>query len=553
MPITLNRHSSVPLYRQLVNALREDIVSGALAANYKLPPERELAERLGVNRATVLQAYQQLKSEGLIASHVGRGTFVCASDDRQGGAPPWQILFSDYSNRFTYHDIAAADQAQQAPDAIDFATGSQNPADIPDDLLRSVSIRAFESADFHTTQESPIEGFPQLRELLADHMTQRGVRCDADNVMVLSGAEQGLDLCVRAFVNPGDCVLVEQSTFFPALQAFRSADARVIGVPIDEHGMRTDLLDGYCKRFHPKLIFTIPTFQNPSGATMPLRRRRELVETAMRYQCLVIEDDPYGELCYSGRPDGAMDAGGHGGIDSVGHVSIGQVGNVRTAGNVDSVRDAGNASGVGNASSAGNASGMPSQRPRELTPLKGMENAGYVIYLSTFSKTVTPGLRTGWLVADSHVIARIAALRRMIDQHTSSSSQLICMELLSSGRIGRHIGRLCEIYGNRRNLMLDALRRYAPDGMRWSTPLGGYYLWARLPDGLRAARLLDDARHAGVTFMPGDMFAVDEDDSSHIRLNFVRPDSQQIAPGIRLLCDTIAEAARGTDGRGGER
>jgi GntR family transcriptional regulator len=541
MPITLNRHSSVPLYRQLVNALREDIVSGALAANYKLPPERELAERLGVNRATVLQAYQQLKSEGLIASHVGRGTFVCASDDRQGGAPPWQILFSDYSNRFTYHDIAAADQAQQAPDAIDFATGSQNPADIPDDLLRSVSIRAFESADFHSTQESPIEGFPQLCELLADLMTQRGVRCNADNVMVLSGAEQGLDLCVRAFVNPGDCVLVEQSTFSPALQAFRSADARVIGVPIDEHGMRTDLLDGYCKRFHPKLIFTIPTFQNPSGATMPLRRRREIVETAMRYQCLVIEDDPYGELCYSGRTDGAMDAGGHGGIGGIG--SIGNAG----------ISHVGNAGNAGIASIPGNASGAPSQRPRELTPLKGMENPGYVIYLSTFSKTVTPGLRTGWLVADSHVIARIAALRRMIDQHTSSSSQLICMELLSSGRIGRHIGRLCEIYGHRRDLMLDALRRYAPDGMRWSTPLGGYYLWARLPDGLRAARLLDDARHAGVTFMPGDMFAVDEDDSSHIRLNFVRPYSRQIEPGIRLLCDTIAEAEQSADGHGGER
>lgn len=544
MPITLNRHSSVPLYRQLVNALREDIVSGALAANYKLPPERELAERLGVNRATVLQAYQQLKSEGLIASHVGRGTFVCASDDRQGGAPPWQILFSDYSNRFTYHDIAAADQAQQAPDAIDFATGSQNPADIPDDLLRSVSIRAFESADFHSTQESPIEGFPQLCELLADLMTQRGVRCNADNVMVLSGAEQGLDLCVRAFVNPGDCVLVEQSTFSPALQAFRSADARVIGVPIDEHGMRTDLLDGYCKRFHPKLIFTIPTFQNPSGATMPLRRRREIVETAMRYQCLVIEDDPYGELCYSGRTDGAMDAGGHGGIGGIG--SIGNAG-------ISHVGNAGNAGNAGIASIPGNASGAPSQRPRELTPLKGMENPGYVIYLSTFSKTVTPGLRTGWLVADSHVIARIAALRRMIDQHTSSSSQLICMELLSSGRIGRHIGRLCEIYGHRRDLMLDALRRYAPDGMRWSTPLGGYYLWARLPDGLRAARLLDDARHAGVTFMPGDMFAVDEDDSSHIRLNFVRPYSRQIEPGIRLLCDTIAEAEQSADGHGGER
>ncbi|MFC0125407.1 aminotransferase-like domain-containing protein, partial [Bifidobacterium apri] len=278
-----------------------------------------------------------------------------------------------------------------------------------------------------------------------------------------------------------------------------------IGVPIDEQGMRTDLLDGYCKRFHPKLIFTIPTFQNPSGATMPLRRRRELVETAMRYQCLVIEDDPYGELCYSERSAGTIGAGGFTAAGGGGGITGGVT------------------SGIAGASSS-------PRRPRELTPLKGMENAGYVIYLSTFSKTVTPGLRTGWLVADSHVIARIAALRRMIDQHTSSSSQLICMELLSSGRIGRHIERLCEIYGHRRDLMLDAMRRYAPDGMRWSTPMGGYYLWARLPDGLRAARLLDDARHTGVTFMPGDMFAVDEDDSSHIRLNFVRPDSQLIEP-----------------------
>ena len=157
--------------------------------------------------------------------------------------PPWSVLFSDYSNRFTYHDIASAERAQRGDTIIDFATGSPNPADIPDDLLRSVSIEAFESREFDGQPESPIEGFDELRALLAEHMSTRGVQCDVRNVMVLSGSAQGIDLIVRAFVNPGDCVLGEQSTFFPALQTFRSADARIIGVPVDEHGMRTDLLD----------------------------------------------------------------------------------------------------------------------------------------------------------------------------------------------------------------------------------------------------------------------------------------------------------------------
>lgn len=244
MQFTLNRRSTVPMYRQLAAELREQIVSGAMAEGYRLPPERELASRLEVNRTTVLQAYQQLKDEGLIASKVGKGTFVLPLQHIETARipvvrhepideepkpsvvrPPWSVLFSDYSNRFTYHDIASAERAQRGDTIIDFATGSPNPADIPDDLLRSVSIEAFESREFDGQPESPIEGFDELRALLAEHMSTRGVQCDVRNVMVLSGSEQGIDLIVRAFVNPGDCVLVEQSTFFPALQTFRSANA----------------------------------------------------------------------------------------------------------------------------------------------------------------------------------------------------------------------------------------------------------------------------------------------------------------------------------------
>ena len=272
MQLELNRRSKVPMYRQLAAELREQIVSGAMAEGYRLPPERELSSRLEVNRTTVLQAYQQLKDEGLIASKVGKGTFVlpAASASRtshtsnsdfgnaitrttrssaemgtsqasssgdveratstdflttdQGSSsaavhtiresrsvqgpeptvvrPPWSVLFSDYSNRFTYHDIASAERAQRGDTIIDFATGSPNPADIPDDLLRKVSIEAFESREFDGQPESPIEGFEELRALLAEHMRARGVQCGVRNVMVLSGSEQGIDLIVRAFIQP---------------------------------------------------------------------------------------------------------------------------------------------------------------------------------------------------------------------------------------------------------------------------------------------------------------------------------------------------------------
>ncbi|TPF79933.1 MULTISPECIES: PLP-dependent aminotransferase family protein [unclassified Bifidobacterium] len=587
MRLELNRRSNVPLYRQLAGELREQIVSGALAEGYRLPPERELAVRLEVNRTTVLQAYQQLKDEGLIASKVGKGTFVLPKDPSgpavagesassrqaqvranlttissipasssssssslaafapsrgsiaisvQGQAdvtmrgaspesaeptvirPPWSVLFSDYSNRFTYHDIASAERAQQSSNTvIDFATGSPNPADIPDDLLRRVSLEAFASHEFDGQPESPIEGFPELRELLADHMRSRGVHCRARNVMVLSGSEQGIDLIVRAFVNPGDCVLVEQSTFFPALQSFRSADARIIGVPMDGHGMRTDLLEGYCARFRPKLIYTVPTFQNPTGTVMPLNRRRELIEVARRYQCLIVEDDAYGELWYG--PAEETEA------DDASGFAFGPVPSHVQEDMHEPAEDA----------------ALSRRRP---VPLAGMENEGYVMYLSTFSKTVTSGLRTGWIVADPHVIGRLAALRRMVDQHTSTSSQRICLELLKEGRIAEHVRALVVSYRRRRDTAVAVLRRYASDGMDWIVPEGGYYIWVSLPEGVRSLDVLAACRAQGVTFMPGGVFDVDEMDDSHLRLNFVRPDAVDIERGIRAICGIIREALR---------
>ena len=170
-----------------------------------------------------------------------------------------------------------------------------------------------------------------------------------------------------------------------------------------------------------------------------------------------------------------------------------------------------------------------------------MENAGYVMYLSTFSKTVTSGLRTGWVVADPHVINRLAALRRMVDQHTSTSSQRICLELLKEGRVAEHLRGLIKAYRIRRDAAIAALEQYAPDEVYWTMPAGGYYIWVSLPDGVRSLDVLESCRSQGVTFMPGSVFDVDEMDDSHIRLNFVRPDAADIDTGIRIIGETIAQ------------
>lgn len=500
MRVTIDRGDLLPLYLQIAASIRESLATGQVVAGYKMPAERDLATDLGVTRTTVLQAYQLLKSEGLLVSHVGRGTFVSADgisrNSRGDGAerlrepahtenptkPSWPLLFSDYSNRFTYRDIATTERAQEEEGIIDFATGSQNPRDIPDTLLRHASLEAFASHSFDGRPGSPVEGFEELRELVAKHMRYRNVECDTRNVMILSGAEQGIDLCVRTFINPGDVVLVEQTTYFPALQAFSSADAHVVGIPLDDEGMRTDLVEEYCKRLHPKLIYTVPTFQNPTGVTMSDSRRRQLLHLASKYGFLIIEDDPYGLLDYSEDTSPAI------------------------------------------------------------VPLKGMENAGFVLYLSTLSKTVTPGIRTGWMVADTQVLARVVALRRMVDQYTSSSSQRICAQLLESGEMMRHVDYLKGQYRVRRDSLVHSLAACAPQDVEYSIPRGGYYAWLKLPKGLRSTPLLEYARTRDVAFMPGKVFDAAGKDDSHLRLNFVRPEVQDIGKGVQRLCEAMTQA-----------
>lgn len=485
MKIILNRETKTPIYIQIYEQIRRQILSGELLQGYRLPPERRLAESLGVNRTTVLNAYRELKAEGFIGSHVGDGTLVLAAAEEEvkekkqnGGEPAWSHLFSRYSNSFDSSVVKDLLSLASRKDIISFATGIASPEAGPIEVLKGMEAAIIQEKNYKALLHSPTEGFTSFREAICSLMEKRGVYCQREEIMVLSGSQQGIDLAARVLLDPGDIVVVEEPTFFPAVQAFKTIGARVMEVPVDEKGMKIEVLEQLLQRYRPKMIYTIPTFQNPTGTEMDLERRRRLVELASKYRVIILEDDVYGDLCYEGEPN---------------------------------------------------------------PMLKSMDSQGYVIYLSTFSKNVYSGLRIGWMVADKKVIQRFSAAKQVMDLHSSSLSQWMIERFITTGGLDQHIPKVCREYRLRRDAMLEALKKYAPANLIWNTPRGGYYIWCKLPEGVLASKLIVKAAEYKVAFVPGTPFFPSGQGEDYIRLNFTFASFQDIREGIKRLCVALKE------------
>lgn len=485
--LELERGSGTPLFEQIASALRERIMSGLLGEGTPLPPERDLAKRLGVNRSTVVKAYGELKADGFLEARVGSGTVVSALPPATGRGPgraeppDWGSLFRPDPNAFG--DLFSGMVASSGKDGvISFATGFPDPALFPAADLAEIQRDLLDGDLRAPLLPSPVEGFAPLRESLAELMADRGIDVPPREVMALSGSQQGLDFAARAFISPGDTVLAEKATFFGALEIFRAAGARVVGIPMDREGMRTDLLDGAIRRHNPRFIYTLPTFQNPTGVTMSLERRRELLETACRHGLPVIEDDPYGELRYEGNP-------------------------------------------------------LPS--------LKALDRGGCVIYLSSFSKVLFMGLRVGWVSAPLPVIERFSRVKQMTDLHVNTPAQLLLDRFLREGRYAPHLERVREGYRRKRDRLAEALSRHrSRTGWEWDLPQGGYYIWCGLPDPFPMRAFAARAAENRVAFLPGQACCTDGVlRENHARLNFTHVPLDQVDEGIRRLA-RAAEKAR---------
>ena len=482
MLVQLDRSSPVPLYLQISNQIRELILTGALPEGTRLPPQRELALELEVNRTTVVNAYQELAADGLVDATIGRGTVVrtlSRSTSPVTPSPlPWTEVFS-LRTRFAYDPLIRDMMTLCAQkNVISFAAGVPAPDLYPLDEFRAVVDEVLAKHGRVLLQHCPTEGYPPLREWLAERMVERGARVSPRNILVLTGSQQGLDLVARLLLDPGDIVIAESPSYLGVLQVFQAAGVRLLTVPLDEQGMQVDVLEQILVRSRPKLIYTLPTFQNPTGVTLSLERRYQLLALAQRYQVPILEDDPYGELRYEGTP---------------------------------------------------------------VPPLKALDRYGHVLYLSTFSKMLFPGLRLGWLVAPEQVVGRLTMIKQFTDLHTNTLGQWALTEFCRRGLLDRHLESLREVYPRRRDVMGAALERYCPPGTTWNRPEGGFYLWCHLPEGLQARELLSEAARRQVVFIVGEACHVDGGGQEWMRLNFTYHPEDLITEGVRRLGQAMEE------------
>lgn len=480
MRIPLDRNSPIPLYEQIEQNLRQGILSGSLAPETRLPASRQLARDLGVNRITVENAFAALEADGLVYSRVGSGTYILPppplpqipQKSAEAVWPLWQQTLPERS----LGARAAVEQMRLTvgrADHISFAGGISDSHLFPAEDFRKVLQAVMRRDGIDALDYGDRRGYAPLRETITHILASQGLQTSPENVLITAGSQQALALVSQLLLEPGDTILVESPTYSGALDLFRALNFRIISVPVDSQGMRVDLLEKQLQQHHPKLVYTIPNFHNPTGTCLSGTRRHELIILSDRYNVPILEDDFVGDLRYEGRAQPA---------------------------------------------------------------LKALDPGGRVIHVSTFSKMLMPGLRVGFLVADGPIYDGLVKFKRVNDLATSSLIQRALHDYVTVGRYQAHLRRSSQIFRKRRDAMLAALQRFLPGRLQFETPQGGLFLWMKLPDGFSAGELLPIAIRQGIDFMPGSGFFLNPaEGAGWLRLNFVVQDERKIEEGIRRL------------------
>lgn len=401
---------------------------------------------------------------------------------------PWEYRYAHRAQKAKTSEIRELLKLTEQPEMISFAGGLPAPEVFPIKEFQEACNFVLNTRGAQALQYGTSEGYTPLREMIARHNSRYSVPVTADNILITSGSQQALDLIGRLFINRGDYIVVESPTYLGALQAWNAYGAQYITVPADEHGMDTDYLEE-ALRVGPKFIYVLPNFQNPSGSTLSLERRKRLILLADQYGVPIIEDDPYGQLRYEGE-------------------------------HIPSVV-------------------MLDNQYRNDTD---GEYSGNVIYLSTFSKLLAPGLRLAWVIAPPNVIQKLVMAKQAADLHSSTFNQQVAYEVAKGGFLDEHVKVIRSVYKERRDVMLELMEEIFPTEMRWTKPLGGMFLWGILPQGVDAAEILKMAIKKKVAFVPGGSFHPDGGKNNTMRINFSYSSPDVIREGITRLGETLKEA-----------
>lgn len=491
---TADRASAEPVYRQLVGYFEDLIDSRRLLPGERLPPTRELASALGLGRNTVALAYEILEASARVSSHVGRGTFVSTGADEAGttaGAASHPRAAVPQPDRpFAWNGLFAARTQGLLPlpppgvpmptFEFDCRGGKVDPASVPVFELQRAYARALQRHLKTQSNHFDPYGYVPLREEIARSLVARGIRCEAGDVLIVNGAQQGLDLVARALIDPGDAVAVESPCYFGAVLAFRGAQAHLLPVAVDDAGMRVDDLLRLARTRRIKLIYATPAVQMPTGAAMSEPRRRALLELADREQIPILEDDYDGEF----RGEGPI-----------------------------------------------------------IPALKTADAAGQVIYVGTLTKALFPGLRLGYVVAAPQLLDRLARVRFAANFQPALLDQIAAAEFIKCGDFGRHLRRLRKRHTQKREALLRALEEFMPEGTAWNRPAAGTTLWITLPAGVGLDALARLTESRGLAFGRGDLFRLGSGEPQGIGISFGALTAAQIRSAAAILGGALRELA----------
>lgn len=366
-----------------------------------------------------------------------------------------------------------------AKDVISFAGGIPSPELFPTEEINKIITQILEEKGKGALVYGVTEGYAPLIDIVTKRLEKDGIPHDFDQVVITTGAQQAIDLTCKSLVNDGEGIIVEEPSFIGALNAFRSYNAKLFGVPMSGDGIDVDKVEEILKKENIKLIYTIPTFQNPMGVTQSIEKRKKLLELAEKYDCYIIEDNPYGELRFRGEA---------------------------------------------------------------VAPIKSMDDNGRVIYVGSFSKTLTPGIRVGFVCCHKDIMDRIVVVKQVNDVHTTLIMQMMVAEYINNYDFEDHIAKSCKLHGEKCDIMLSSIEKYFPDCVQYTRPEGGIFLWCTLPEGVDAKPIFEKAVERKVAFVPGSTCMVDlEAPCNCFRLNFSTASNEDIEKGIKILGDLLKE------------
>ncbi|KUO61400.1 MAG: GntR family transcriptional regulator [Gracilibacter sp. BRH_c7a] len=469
-----------PLYLQIASLIADKIQKQILPSGTKLPPERELADLFAVSRTTAINAYRKLEQQGMVWTKAGSGTYVTQGrDDKALTEVPWPQLFTAYPLN-PLASILRDLVSTPTPGTLSLGAGMPDPALYPLETfteLYNCNIGRVSPGDFG---HIPTEGYNPLRMAIAAMLSEKGIPASTENILTLSGSQQGLYLLSKVLLEPGDYVVMESPTFIGAIQVFQAAGARVLSLPCSEK-LSLELLEDFLIRYRPKLLYILPTYQNPTGRVMPENERQDLIKLAKRHRLVIVEDDPYSDLHYGEQPPQA---------------------------------------------------------------LKALDSYGGVVYLGTFSKILFPGLRTGYLAGPPVLINRLALEKQYIDLHSNNIAQWLVTMFLNEEKLAEHLTTVRREYKKRRDTMAKALQRLCANDIEFTIPGGGFYFWCKLIKSGTSQRLLQEAAKNGISFVPGEAFHTVPTLDKEFRLCFTTHNEEVLLEGVQRLAKTLTQITK---------